>query len=194
VTQSSPQLPNSPAGHAPRKKYKKWLPWVLGLAAFLLGVGVGNTDSANPTSSEQYTTLQADLQSEQERRSDLADDLAEARADVEAAAASPETRSAELDERSAELDRRAAELAAQEQALRAAEQAASAPTPAPAPTPVPAPAPDPVPAPVPETPSSGSVYYENCTAARDAGDAPVRVGDPGYGRHLDSDGDGIGCE
>ncbi|WP_232807054.1 excalibur calcium-binding domain-containing protein [Geodermatophilus chilensis] len=29
---------------------------------------------------------------------------------------------------------------------------------------------------------------------RAAGAAPVRVGDPGYGRHLDRDGDGVGCE
>lgn len=41
---------------------------------------------------------------------------------------------------------------------------------------------------------SGSTYYKNCSAARAAGAAPVRVGDPGYGRHLDRDGDGVGCE
>ena len=41
---------------------------------------------------------------------------------------------------------------------------------------------------------SGSVYFENCTAARDAGAAPVYVGDPGYASHLDRDGDGVGCE
>ncbi|MCD1285494.1 calcium-binding protein [Brevibacterium sp. CCUG 69071] len=41
---------------------------------------------------------------------------------------------------------------------------------------------------------SGSVYYENCTAAREAGAAPVRRGDPGYASHLDRDGDGVGCE
>lgn len=38
------------------------------------------------------------------------------------------------------------------------------------------------------------VYYANCAAARAAGAAPVRSGDPGYARHLDRDGDGIGCE
>lgn len=37
-------------------------------------------------------------------------------------------------------------------------------------------------------------YYANCSAARAAGAAPVRRGDPGYARHLDRDGDGIGCE
>ena len=36
--------------------------------------------------------------------------------------------------------------------------------------------------------------YRNCTAARAAGAAPVRAGEPGYGPHLDRDNDGIGCE
>lgn len=40
--------------------------------------------------------------------------------------------------------------------------------------------------------SGGS--FANCSAARAAGAAPVKVGDPGYGRHLDRDGDGVGCE
>src|SRR6188768_786958 len=38
------------------------------------------------------------------------------------------------------------------------------------------------------------VYYPNCAAARAAGAAPVRRGDPGYGSHLDRDQDGVGCE
>ena len=42
--------------------------------------------------------------------------------------------------------------------------------------------------------SSDRVYYPNCAAARQAGAAPVRRGDPGYGAHLDRDNDGIGCE
>lgn len=36
--------------------------------------------------------------------------------------------------------------------------------------------------------------YRNCTHARAAGAAPVRRGEPGYGSHLDRDGDGVGCE
>ncbi|NEB42461.1 excalibur calcium-binding domain-containing protein [Streptomyces sp. SID14515] len=40
----------------------------------------------------------------------------------------------------------------------------------------------------------GSTSYANCTAVRNAGAAPIRAGDPGYGRHLDRDGDGVGCE
>lgn len=36
--------------------------------------------------------------------------------------------------------------------------------------------------------------FANCAEARAAGAAPVRIGEPGYGAHLDRDGDGIGCE
>ncbi|MCX4515001.1 excalibur calcium-binding domain-containing protein [Streptomyces sp. NBC_01619] len=73
----------------------------------------------------------------------------------------------------------------------------------PKPAPKPKPKPTPTPAPDDEDDSSsstggggggGSVYYRNCDAARDAGAAPVRRGDPGYGRHLDRDGDGVACE
>ncbi|CAJ1501021.1 excalibur calcium-binding domain-containing protein [[Mycobacterium] burgundiense] len=42
--------------------------------------------------------------------------------------------------------------------------------------------------------ANAAPYYKNCTAARDAGAAPVYEGDPGYAPHLDRDGDGIGCE
>ncbi|MBT2248851.1 excalibur calcium-binding domain-containing protein [Arthrobacter sp. BHU FT2] len=79
----------------------------------------------------------------------------------------------------------AAAQAAAEQAAReaAAQQAQKAPAPV-APAPV---APAPV-APAPAGP------FANCTAARAAGAAPVYAGTPGYGKHLDRDGDGIGCD
>ena len=41
---------------------------------------------------------------------------------------------------------------------------------------------------------SANVYYKNCTAVRTAGADPVYRGDPGYAKHLDRDGDGVGCE
>lgn len=41
--------------------------------------------------------------------------------------------------------------------------------------------------------NSGGVF-RNCAEARAAGAAPVREGSAGYGRHLDRDGDGVGCE
>jgi hypothetical protein len=49
------------------------------------------------------------------------------------------------------------------------------------------------PAPVPQ-PIAGSVYYENCTAARAAGTAPIMRGEPGYASKLDRDNDGVACE
>jgi hypothetical protein len=43
-------------------------------------------------------------------------------------------------------------------------------------------------------PASDLVYYRNCIAARMAGAAPIRQGDPGYRPALDADNDGIACE
>lgn len=43
-------------------------------------------------------------------------------------------------------------------------------------------------------PSTTYGFYDNCSAAQAAGAAPVYAGDPGYGPHLDRDGDGVGCE
>lgn len=65
---------------------------------------------------------------------------------------------------------------------------------APAPEPEPVPAPAPAPATKPKAEAPASVYYKNCTAVREAGANPVRTGDPGYAKHLDRDGDGVGCE
>ncbi|MDP9905642.1 GmrSD restriction endonuclease domain-containing protein [Arthrobacter bambusae] len=52
---------------------------------------------------------------------------------------------------------------------------------------------------VPATPdpvasAPASVYYENCTAAKAAGAAPLYAGQPGYRTALDRDGDGVACE
>ncbi|WP_244963177.1 GmrSD restriction endonuclease domain-containing protein [Nocardioides dongkuii] len=53
-------------------------------------------------------------------------------------------------------------------------------------------------APVTGTPPAGTPggasAFESCTAARAAGATPVRRGHPGYGAHLDGDGDGVACE
>jgi len=56
---------------------------------------------------------------------------------------------------------------------------------APKPAPQPA-APKPAPAP--------SVYYANCTDARNHGAAPLHLGAAGYRSALDRDGDGVACE
>lgn len=69
------------------------------------------------------------------------------------------------------------------------------PNPTPPPAPKPRPKPPVVAPPVtPPPPPPVEKYFKNCTEAWNAGAAPVRRGDPGYGRHLDRDGDGVGCE
>jgi endonuclease YncB( thermonuclease family) len=67
---------------------------------------------------------------------------------------------------------------------------------APPPPPPPATTVRPVaPPPTASTPDQpASAYYKNCTAARAAGVTPLHRGEPGYGSHLDRDGDGIACE
>ncbi|MFZ3473566.1 excalibur calcium-binding domain-containing protein [Streptomyces sp. 4.24] len=64
-------------------------------------------------------------------------------------------------------------------------------TPAPAVTPAKPkpPASSPTPAPGPK-----DVYYKNCTEAKAAGVTPIHRGEPGYGKHLDRDNDGIACD
>lgn len=42
--------------------------------------------------------------------------------------------------------------------------------------------------------SGGGAYYENCTAARAAGVAPIRRGEAGYRSELDRDQDGTACD
>lgn len=42
--------------------------------------------------------------------------------------------------------------------------------------------------------NQNDVYYKNCSEARNAGVTPIYKGEPGYGKHLDRDGDGIACE
>nr|WP_245935325.1 excalibur calcium-binding domain-containing protein [Acidipropionibacterium virtanenii] len=42
--------------------------------------------------------------------------------------------------------------------------------------------------------SGSDAYYQNCSAARAAGVAPLHRGDPGYSTKLDRDGDGVACE
>lgn len=44
------------------------------------------------------------------------------------------------------------------------------------------------------TVTPAATYYANCTAAKAAGAAPLRQGQPGYRSALDRDSDGIACE
>jgi hypothetical protein len=46
----------------------------------------------------------------------------------------------------------------------------------------------------PAAPAPAAVYYANCAAARAAGAAPLRAGQPGYREKMDGDRDGVACE
>ena len=46
----------------------------------------------------------------------------------------------------------------------------------------------------PPTFETGGAYYEDCSAARAVGLAPVYAGEPGYRPALDPDGDGVACD
>ena len=41
---------------------------------------------------------------------------------------------------------------------------------------------------------SDDLYFASCDAAKRAGLGPIVTGQPGYGKHLDPDGDGIACD
>ena len=163
---------------------------VLGL---LLGAGMGST-----TAQTQVASLASEVSSLQTEVAEAAETVTDAGADVQAAAAQVAEAKAEVEKvkgqlaastskitemetaataAQAELDSRASQIAD----LQGKVSAQSAPAPAPAPAPA-----------QPVAPSA--VSYKNCSEARAAGAAPVRRGDPGYGKHLDRDGDGIGCE
>lgn len=66
-------------------------------------------------------------------------------------------------------------------------------TPPPQPTSEPEPEPTSEPESEPEQPPA-EVFYDNCTEVKEAGAAPIYAGQPGFGSHLDRDGDGVACE
>ncbi|MFE2922527.1 excalibur calcium-binding domain-containing protein [Streptomyces goshikiensis] len=85
----------------------------------------------------------------------------------------------------------------------AARQASKAPAPAASPTPartaVPVSTPVPQKPKQPQTPPPANdepepVFFKNCDAAKAAGKAPIRRGQPGYRDALDRDKDGIACD
>lgn len=190
------------------------------LLAFVLGVGVGGASGAGTAAEladvqvarDAAVTQAADLESEldvlrEESEAAIAD--AEARADdaegrveqaladadaqlstAEKMASEAESAAAEVEERARQLTELESELATREAAVQVAERSASAQ----ATTTSPAPSTSAAQAPATQAPAPTTVYYKNCTAAREAGAAPVYRNDPGYGSHLDRDNDGVGCE
>ncbi|MEV8239958.1 excalibur calcium-binding domain-containing protein [Microbacterium testaceum] len=157
-------------------------------ATLVLGLVIGGAASGAGTQAElgalksEVSSLQSDVAEAQAAAEESVDTLASAKAASDTMTKerdSAKARVAELEAAAtaaqAELDARAATIADLQGKVKAQDAA-----------------PPVVEAAAPAAPKS--VYYKNCTAAREAGAAPVRRGDPGYGSHLDRDGDGIGCE
>lgn len=166
---------------------------IVGGAAFVLGVliGVGGgagdpatiaalKDQIEVLETERAETLElvADRDAVDTARDVAEDRVAELEGEAEAVQTELVTAEEELAAAQAELAAVQADRDAQQARVAELEAAAA-----------------PAPAPVVEQPSAPvNVSYENCAAARAAGAAPVYSSDPGYGRHLDRDGDGVGCE
>ncbi|GMA33177.1 excalibur calcium-binding domain-containing protein [Litorihabitans aurantiacus] len=152
-------------------------------------------------------TATTDLESSQTRVTELeqeaSDNAAAAQATTELELAQA-TRTEELDAREVDLATREAAVATRESDAEAREAAvgtresevgareesvttreAAVPTQRQAAAPAPA---------ATQAPAQSNVSYRNCSEARAAGAAPVLRGEPGYGSHLDRDGDGVGCE
>jgi outer membrane biosynthesis protein TonB len=146
-------------------------PWVIGLTALVLGIGIGTSGGDE--------TQEA------------------ANSGVYSAAAVPTTASSPSTSRA--LPPPAAATTTSPAPVAMVPVPAPAPAPAPVPKPAPAPAPAPVPAPAPipapaAAPVPVGVVYANCDDVKAHGAAPIHPGDPGWQPKFDRDDDGVGCE
>ncbi|WP_223878548.1 excalibur calcium-binding domain-containing protein [Microbacterium radiodurans] len=164
------------------------------VAGLIVGAGAGGSGAGSEITElkRQVSTLEVDVDDAETvalesdaALSDASSELADARADLATAKRELAAATAQVTEMQTaatgtqtELDARAARIADLEGQL-SVRTAPAVQAPAPA---------------APAAPATIVVSYENCTAVRNAGAAPIRSGEPGYGRHLDRDGDGIGCE
>ncbi|MFC5337009.1 excalibur calcium-binding domain-containing protein [Leucobacter denitrificans] len=182
------------AGYSADKK-RNWGKWKsVGIpvlsAVLALGIGSGIGSSTSKGEIEEYQETQLSLESKvdtlEQTRLTVTTELAEVEDERAVLAEKHDAHKGEISELKSKVADLESEVTRLEGELAKAKAESAA-------APVPLASPAPAPAPAPAAPSAPS-YFANCTAARAAGAAPVRSGDPGYGRHLDRDGDGIGCE
>ncbi|MFZ4842537.1 excalibur calcium-binding domain-containing protein [Mycetocola saprophilus] len=191
---------------SPRKPFfRRW--WVITLAFLLvlgLGSAIGGATSRNDREAlkEENASLVAKLGEAQARVKEqqvAVDDATkaanEAKDKLKESTSLVDQKGRQVTDLEAQVSAQTARVGELEAAVAAAQAAAQAKAPvAPqqfAATPPKTQQPAQAPA---APPAQREVYYKNCAAARAAGAAPVYAGQPGYGRHLDRDGDGIGCE
>lgn len=171
-----PPRPNEPK----KKRSRGWILVVcLAIVSFFGGLisGTGSNETRATELQSTNTTLVEEVEALTTEVDELTGERDVAVAELDVVVAENTELTGGVDARSIELDERTTALDTRETAVEAAENDVSSQS---------------------TSTSSGSsdtsVYYENCAAARAAGADPVRVGDPGYGSHLDRDGDGVGCE
>ncbi|MEB4613430.1 excalibur calcium-binding domain-containing protein [Leucobacter sp. M11] len=201
---TEPMAASSHEAPPARRGWKRFLPAALVLIAgiFVGGIGsAGERASLNQAKSsltsqvstfqEDVGTLKAQVQELEGKLTAAESERDAARSEQQAAATDAETLRTSLATVTGERDRLAEEKAALDVTLEEREETIASIQSEDANVPLGfagAAASDPAPEQAP------AAYYQNCTAARNAGAAPVYSGDPGYGRHLDRDGDGVGCE
>jgi len=178
---AAPLQESSSAAPRPKRRVPLWVAITAGVAGLLLGASgpIGGNDAQRVGQLEdELASAQTESEKALQALEQAEDGFSEERAalilEVEEA-----TEEAEQAQKTAQEAEKAAEEA-NERALAAEAATDEAPlslvdTPT-------------------ETPGSTSAYYKNCIEARAAGAAPLYTGQPGYGSHLDRDGDGVACE
>lgn len=191
----------APAVERPRRRSKRF--WIVlslvAVVALLLSNCAGRLSGGSAFDAEQELEVVTEQLSAallaQERAETKVDDLEREVRELEPQAGEVETLLASLEDERATIvtlqqERDAALAAVAELESRIAELESDAAAAVAAPQPQPAAQPAPVAQPVP----AAAPYYDNCSDARAAGAAPLRVGSPGYRSGLDRDGDGVACE
>lgn len=175
-----------------------------GAVSLLVGMGIGGAGSSGRIADADRRTdaaLQqvhdadaaiADAHHQMAQAQQAAQDAASARAKTEAALAAAKTAADAASARATDLQ---AQLSAAQAAAATSAKASLGASSAPSSKASTGSGRDEQEAEAPRSSSVGSsVSFANCSEARAAGATPVRVGDPGYSRKLDRDGDGVGCE
>ena len=150
------------------------------MLAFSLGAGTGSSGAQAEVSELKTdgTALAQQVEETESRVAELQVQLDDANDQLGASRQREQELQAAIDQRVQEVASLTEQKVSLEARVSELEPAASAPAPAP----------------VPLVTQPTGAYYANCTAARSAGAAPLYAGSPGYGPHLDRDGDGVACE
>lgn len=200
--------PPLPSARRPADKKRRTVPlWALVWSSVgaltvgsLLGTGAAGSGKAGiqeqlDAATEQLVASQDTLAEQQDTLAEQQEELATAVSDLAAATSSASGLQSRIDTLTAEASSFATTITERETRIAELESAAASAAAAAQAVVVPAPVAAPAaPAAAVPAPAGASTYYENCTAVRAAGAAPIRTGDAGYSRKLDRDGDGVACE